>query len=212
MAAQQTAAQPSSPLPVFRHTTHEDRLVLQSIARFMDEMARNQPGEYPAPNPEFFEIAQLIYFPSHDPELPLLAQAAVPWRSLLLEKHYLKLHPQLMKLLSKAAFQGGSSMRWNPTTMLHRMQVMIDKFLAYHGWRSNGPLKVWAAITDTHRDDPNVFGVVVQIRNREILMLPGQTVLPSDEEVQAAEKALAFMIFAIFAYPAELGITGTGFW
>jgi len=54
--------------------------------------------------------------------------------------------------------------------------------------------------------------VVVQIRNREILMLPGQTILPSQEEVDTAQKALAFMLFAIFAYVDELDLAGTGFW
>jgi len=211
-AGKQAALSRSPALPVFRHTTHEDRLVLQAMSIFLDEMARKQPGKYPLPNPEFFEIAKLIYLPSHDSNAPLFDQAAIPWRSLILEKHYLKLHPQLKEKLSKTAVHGGATMRWNPTTMLHRMQVMIDKFLAYHGWRNNGPLKVWAGITDTHRDDTNVFGVVVQIRNREILMLPGQTILPSQEEVDTAQKALAFMLFAIFAYADELDLAGTGFW
>ncbi len=199
------------PSSLIYRTTHDNRLTIAALWQWFEEQAGAQRGRYPRPDPEFFEIMQIIYAASHDGQTSLLEQASMPWASLYLLERYLEMHPQLRKALNQAINRGGTAMRWNTTTMMHRMQVVIDVFLNYHGWRCNGPLKVFSAVS-WENDEPHAFGVTVRISNRELLMTERDMLVPTENQKRAMEQALAWVLYALFAYAQHIHLTIAPFW
>ncbi|MCD4672866.1 MAG: hypothetical protein K8R77_09400 [Anaerolineaceae bacterium] len=199
------------PVGLVRRSAREDRLVMEAIWQNFCETAALTKHDHPFPEPEFFEILQLIYLASHDTGI-LLNDAAMPWASIYLLNRYLQMNPALRKTLLQALKRGGPSMRWNPTNILHRMQVVINCFLGYHGWRSNGVLKAYPGVPTWDVKDVKTFGVGVKIIQPLILMLDRDGVVPSQEEVLHAEKALEWVLLALFAYGDHLGLGQVSFW
>jgi len=122
------------------------------------------------------------------------------------------MHPRLRNALSKAIARGSYSMRWNVSNILHRMQVVIDTFLRYHGWRSGGPLLAYPASTGWGKGIPQTFGVIARVQKPELLMRPGDSVAPGHDDVRQVEEALAWVLYALFAYSDDLGLRHPAFW
>lgn len=106
--------------------------------------------------------------------------------------------------LRAALNNGRGQVRWNTITIVHRMQIVADTFLALHGWRADGPLWVTASAPRWDVVEHQSFQPHVSIRDRRIL--------PDGEEPAPSERALAWVLWAIFAYGPELGLGKVEFW
>ena len=155
---------------------------------------------------------QVIHAASHAPGLPPLAQAGYPWDSLFLLRHYLYLHPGLRKQINQQMRASAMQMRWNTSIILHRMQSVVDRFLAYHGWRSDGLLLAYPETAPWEQETVRTFQVQVRIRDAAILMLPGEQVVPTPVAVQDAERALGWVLTALFRHAPDLGFKPPPFW
>ena len=102
-------------------------------------------------------------------------------------------------------------MRWNVTTIQHRMQVVIHTFLRYHGWQVSKALEVVPTSSWDRQEAPRDFGVSVRI-HRELLMSEGEEIVPGNGEVKAAEQALAWVLWALFAYGEDVRVNHAPFW
>ena len=205
-------AKSALPRELLYRTTHDDALVLDALWQFFWETAQLQQKEFHMPDPEFLNLVRLIYVASHDASQPVLQQAAEPYASIYLLHQYLVMHPRLMESLRSLIHAGKGSVRWNPTTIMHKMQVVFNGFLSYHGWRSNGPLIAYANLSDWSREETRTFGVNVRILDPELLMCPGDVVVPTQGEVCLTERALAWVLTALFAYSRELQLGRVDFW
>jgi len=153
----------------------------------------------------------VIYTASHGPGVPIVQQAAYPYASVYLLRKYLGMHPRLRQALSKGMVLGGGSMRWNVTTILHRMQVVIGTFLRYHGYRVGRAVEAVPVSPWDRTDSPRDFGIAVRI-HPEVLVGEGSGVVPSREEVKVAEEALVWVLWALFAHAEEVRLKRPPFW
>lgn len=208
---------PDSSAPLAKSPTsfsvRYSRLVLRAYVQHLQQHGLPDDGAEgpPLPSPEFFELWQVIYAPSHPLNPTPYQQASYPRASLYLLRTYLTLHPALRKALSKAIRRGGGSVRWSASLILHRMQNIIEVFLRYHGYRSSPALRV-VPVPSWHRSTRKNFGVQVKI-NAELLMPAGEDgLLPCGEEVQHAEQALDWLLSALFSYAEELELPHAKFW
>jgi hypothetical protein len=102
-------------------------------------------------------------------------------------------------------------MTWNVTNILHRMQVITDTFLRYHGLRRGRSLEVIPESSWNRKSGPKDYVITVRTRP-EVLMGERDGVVPARDEVQAAERALAWVLWALFSYGEALGLKRPGFW
>ena len=200
------------PAPLRRRSARNDRLILAAFWQVFQEQAPILGGDHPRPDPAFFDVMRIIYTASNDPHADILTQAALPHASLYLLRKYLEMHPRLRDALSKAVTRGSGSMRWSVSTIFHRMQAVIATFLKYHGWRADGPLLAYPVLTGWGEEGTQTFSVVARIRNPELLMGEDDEVVPGRDEVRQAEEALAWVLWALFAYSEEVGLKRPGFW
>ena len=204
-------AQPPAPKALLSRTPREDWLVLTALWQDFRENVQTTQGQFPRPNPEFFRTVRLIHAASHDQALSDLEQAALPYASIYLLDQYLSMR-NLRPVLNKAIHNGKGSLRWNPTTILHRMQVVINTFLGLHGWRADGALFVTASMSDWQDVTQRTFGVNVKIRKPSLLMAEDDLVVPTRAEIEQTERALAWALWALFAYSLDLGLGRVEFW
>jgi len=201
----------SAPGELLLLTSRQDSLVLAALWQdFLENIEQNKQL-FPKPDPEFLYLIRLIYTASHDDSLPPLARAGLPGASIYLLNHYLTLRA-LRTRLQKAVHSGRGNVRWNPTTIMHRMQVVANIFLAEHGWGTDGTLFVCSAVNDWNTRAGRVFTVDVSIRDPQILMREEDTIVPSAQEVSKTEQALAWVLWALFNYSGELGLGRVEFW
>ena len=121
------------------------------------------------------------------------------------------MHPSLRQALSKAITRGGGSMRWSTPTITHRVQVIIDLFLRYHGFRSSGSLRASTIGPWERSDHRGDFGIQVRL-DPEVLMGDGDGVVPSRDEARRAADALAWVLRALLAYGEDLDLKRATFW
>jgi|GEM_PF-965548 len=106
---------------------------------------------------------------------------------------------------------GRETMRWNVTTILHRMQGVIREFLRYHGYEVGRWLEAVPESSWEQGEGPQDFGVRVRM-HPEVLMGEGYGVVPGREEVARAEEALGWVLWALFADAEEIGLKAPPFW
>jgi hypothetical protein len=196
-----------------RRSTADTHLIMLAYWQYLQETGPDllRKPTIPRPHPAFFATMRLIHAASFSPDATPWERAAHPAAGLYLIQRYLDMHTQLRKALSKALRRGGGSLRWSTPTITHRMQCVIDTFLKYHGFQSRGtlfaaPLPPWE-----RKDGRGEFGVQVRL-HRELLMGERDGVVPTREDVQAAEIALGWVLYAIFAYGREIGLKTAPFW
>lgn len=196
-----------------RQKPAQDRIILAALLQSLreNESLRQKIQRYPDPNPAFFGSMASIYSASHDESLSEIEQAAYPWASLFLLKQYLHLHPILRKRLDERLRAGTQRMSWNTTIILHRMQTIVDLFLAYHGWRSDGALLAYAETPPWNTPASRNFQVFVKVRHAGIF-LAGDGLLPSRDDLKLAEESLAWVLVALFRYSPDLGFKAAPFW
>jgi hypothetical protein len=207
----QTVPEQPAPDELLLMTSRQDSLVLAALwQEYLENAAANQVGS-PLPDPEFIHLINLIYTASHDDALAPLQLAGLPAASLYLLNHYLSLRV-LRSKLQKAIHSGRGNVRWNPTTIMHRMQVVANFFLGEHGWGTGGPLFVCASVCDWGAKTGRVFTLDVSIRNPQIMMRDGDNIMPTRQEVARTEQALAWVLWSFFNYSVELGLGKVEFW
>jgi len=196
-----------------RRTPRDDRLVMEAYYQHILTAGPTlaYSAEHPRPDPEFFVMLSVVYAASHPPDATPWQRAAYPYASLYLLRKYLDLHPRLRQALSKALVRGGGSMRWNTANLLHRMQVVCDLFLHYHGFCSGRSLQVQPVMAWKHQQPTAAFQISVNIRP-QLLLGEGDGVVPASEEVVAAEEALSWVLWTLFAYSEVLGLRQPAFW
>ncbi len=204
----------SAPAWLLKQTPEEDRLVLNALCQQFLENGETPIEAAAFPNPVFFETMRLIYTASHDEDIKggLLWHAASPWASIYLLNQYFMMHPDLKNILHQTIVRGASSVHWGTTTILHKMQLVIDCFMRYHGWRNGRVLRYIAGMYDYDSIVSAGFGISVRIWEPELLMLPGQLVVPSKADVKQAEEALSWVLLALFAHAERLGLPVCSFW
>jgi hypothetical protein len=200
------------PKGLTRRSTHDDRLVLESLWHWFIEHASQEVQEFQRPTPEFFEIFRVIYKASHDRDLPVLEYSAFPHASLYLLNQYLRMHSDLRENWNEALRYGSHRTNWNPTMVLHKMQVAIHEFTRYHGWDNQGALQIFPSSSNWDDDGDRTFTVHVRIYNGELLMLERDGVVPGSDEIAEAETALGWVLWAMFAHARHLGLVRPGFW
>lgn len=194
---------------LIQRTAREDRLILRALWQDFTERIVNMG--LPKADAEFFQIMHLIYRASHDEQQALIDQASTPHASLYILRRYLEMK-QLYKRIRMELHRGERDIRWNITTILHRMQSVANVFLTAHGWRAYGLLLVQSSANDMKTHVTRVFDILVKIRNPQILMNRDDLVVPSTKEVQEMEEAVSWVLYALFAYSEELGLGALSYW
>ena len=108
-----------------------------------------------------------------------------------------------MTNLRKAIHSGRGRMYWSPKTILHRMQMVINTFMGYYGFRISNKLKIFATLDP--EESIRQFGVQVE---------PIDKHLTNDDlrDARDTEEALTWILWALFEYGAELGLGKPEFW
>lgn len=121
------------------------------------------------------------------------------------------MHVALRDALNVELARGGG-MTWNAGTIKHRMQKVVDVFLAYHGLRPDGPLLVCADGAAWDERTTRQFFVRVTIRTPELLLGDVDGVVPPKREIELAERALAWVLWTLFANGEEIGLKRPPYW
>jgi len=193
-----------------RYSAHESRLVLRSMLNAFNGPDREHKENALQPDPAFFDLMQLIYLASHSPDEPLMVQVALPHESWYLLREYLRMHPKLHDALNFELSRGG--LVWNATDIRHKMQRVANVFLRYHGYRSDGPLLVYADVADWNTRTTRQFYIGVEIHNPKLLLGDSEGPSPSRREVELAEQALRWVLWSLFANGKEIGLKRPPYW
>jgi len=203
----------SAPAWLLKQTPEEDRLVLNALFQHLLENSEVPLETAAYPHPVFFETMWLIYTASHaEGRGGSLWQATFPWASIYLLDQYLTMHPTLKDGLRQTIVRGTSAIRWSMPTILQKMQVVMDCFMQYHGWRNSRVLSYVAGTYDYDSSNGSGFCITVRIGEPELLMLPGQVIVPSKADVRQTEEALGWVLLALFAHAERLDLPVCGFW
>jgi hypothetical protein len=124
----------------------------------------------------------------------------------------LYLCPGLHARIEQATQADGRRIHWNQTTALHRMQVVINSFLEYHGWQADGPLTAFSFTHDYDAHKPRHFQVCVEIKEPEMIQESETDFIPSRREIQLFEEALSWVLTNLFASTHYLGLKKPPFW
>ncbi|MCP4543456.1 MAG: hypothetical protein GY832_40610 [Chloroflexi bacterium] len=207
------AQQEKLPNALRRRSARDDYLIMRAFWHYLHERDPSlmHSHDRPQPNPVFFDLVRVVHAASHPPDATPWEQALHPHASLYLLQQYLQMHPRLHKSISKTVTRGGGSVRWSTPVITHRIQVVIDIFLRYHGFRSSGSLWASPAGPWQRNDGRGDFDIRVRL-DREMLMGDSDGVIPSREEVKKVEDALAWVLRALFAYSEDLDLKQAVFW
>ena len=205
-------AKSQAPSGLMYRTTRQDQLVLAALWQDFKSLSTRDAERFPMASPDFLQLVRLIYRASFGFRTTVFESASLPYAALYLLQQYLKMHPALHERLTKVMHFGRGSLRWNSVTILHRMQVVINTFLGYHGWRPDGPLLAYPQNPAWDDEGPRTFGVIVQIHDEALLMQSGDNVHPLKDQVREHEQALEWVLFALFNYAHELGLGRVEFW
>ncbi len=183
-------------------------LLEQDLAAGLTDSVRKQA---PHPEPEFFALMHFIYAASHGRERDHLRQTRYPHASIALLRRYLDLQPRLRDHLLQAIRRGAGVSRNSVPAVLHRMQVVIRTFLAFHGLTVSPLLIVHPTPPDSQLPFPGQFGVRVTIAPYLIQALERRGP-PNHEQVRAYERTLAWVLWALFNHAEEIGLKRPPFW
>ena len=210
---EETPSRVAMPSDLVQRLPADDLLVLKAIWQLFDETQQLEDGAvYPVTTDEFFETMVFIYHPYQERWRLSEDSPWMPQASITMLREYLAMRPDLRQQLNKIIAQGEYSMRWNTGNILHRMQVVIDEFLAYFDLRSGGMLRAYPVPPSYDGCGPRTFNVVVEIRDTAFLLGGDDLVEPDNEAVSMARKALSWVLEALFKYPEKIGVRRQVFW
>lgn len=187
-------------------TSKQNILILEAFWQEFREQDIQLREKFVFPDPQFLELIQVIYLASHNQRGTAIERAAFPNASLYLLKQYLLMRPGLLNILNDVMAKGGRSVHWNATTILNRIQSIADAFLAYHGFRSTGTLKVYAQTVGWNTKLPKSFMVQVEITTPKLLTPDIENYYPREKDAREAEKALMWVLRALFVHAKKIGL------
>jgi hypothetical protein len=186
---------PVSPYEL-NHSAARDNIVLKAL---LQEYNENIIPNLLQPDFGMFDVIYTIYMASNS---TYANSSELPHESVYLLKRYLEMHPTLIDNLRRTLNQGKGHIRWNHMTIVHRMQKVINCFLAYHGWQSGRSLKV-KAVSDGW-SGPGDFGMAAEIHLKF-----GDY---HDWQESVVYRALEWVLWALFEYGDEIGLGRPEFW
>ena len=181
------------PLPL---DSKQDLVLLQAL----QQEYRADPAKEHYPDTSFLEVMVFIYSASH-PEKFDIIQTLPPYESVYLLKSYLELHPDLQDKVRAAMHYGHSRIHWNQTTILHRMQRVIDTFLAHFQWGDSSALSARSSLEGEMTKGP--FKVHVSSIGHA---------LGDWNTSRARTQALAWVLWALFEYADQIGLGRPQYW
>ena len=165
----------------------ERRMVLAALLQHLQESG--PPAQQNQPDVDFLYSMRLIYLASQDPFSPALVRSGVPGASsLYLLDQYLKMNPALSQLVEQTIQKDARRIHWNQSTALHRMQVVVDAFLEFHGWQSSGPLLAYSYTPDYQAHSPRHLSIAVEITDPEILLAGEILLYPENRKCRCSKK------------------------
>ena len=126
--------------------------------------------------------------------------SGMPMASIHLLGEYLNFHPALRTRLRQSMHYNRNHAVWTQGNILHRMRLVINTFLSYHGWRSSNLIKMYPTIDG---DGRGTYTIRV-----EVLEDPKIPAIPSYQ----IESALTWVLLALFEYASDIGIGRPEFW
>lgn len=195
-AAEQKSQMPSARRP--RRSLEKDIVLLEALAQEFNETI---PVEQRRPDWDMLQLVRTIYEAAHGMEHNTFDEvASVPLVSIYLLREYLNLHPELLTRLRQSIHFNKTKVVWTQQNILHRMRIVIRTFLAYHGWRSSGVIKIYPTIDGDGRGDYTVNCVWHSIPNR------------FRRRNSDITDALQWVLWALFEYAEDLGLGRPEFW
>lgn len=195
-AMEQKSRMPSAKRPT--RSLEKDVVLLSALAQDFEEKV---PQDQRSPNWSMLPLVRTIYEAAHgDNHYTYDEVAAVPVISIYLLREYLNLHPDLLTRLRQAVHFNKTKMVWTQQNILHRMNIVIRTFLSYHGWRSSEVIKVYATIAGEGRGDYKVNCTWNHTPKRYI------------DQYREVERALEWVLWALFEYAEDLGLGKPEFW
>lgn len=131
-----------------------------------------------------------------------------PLTAIALIRAYLERHPELKARLKQLMKIGKRRAWWRDQKVMQHMQRIIDAFLDYHGWYNRMVIWVDASVVSGGSDP--MFPYRVQAR-----LTPGLPEYLQSQGVQLQtdpSDALAWVLWALFAYGKRLGLGKPSYW
>lgn len=188
---------PSSPYEQNRSAARDNIVLKALLQEYEDRVVPHMP------ECDFglFDVVYSIYSASNSDQYYC---SVLPHESIYIFRRYLEMHPTLTFRLRATLHQGKGHIRWNNVTIVHRMQLVINCFLAYHGWQCGDHIKL-KTVSDGW-SGPGNFGVQIEKLNINF----GNKVEWSGEYV--IYRALAWVLWALFEYAEDLNLGRPEFW
>jgi hypothetical protein len=178
-----------------------DCILLSALAQQFNEEKGSRPSL--KADPHFFDLVQTIYSASYQETQDLLKAVSLPIGSIYLLRRYLEMHPSLLKKLQRTMHHGKGRIHWNTAMVIHRMQQVVNQFVAYHGWTTNGLLRVEAVYGNWSGVGP--FG----IKAEKVGFWEGGN---NYSENWRAIESLCWVLWALFEYAEDIGLGRPEFW
>jgi hypothetical protein len=192
------AAQESGMEERITRNSKEDLVLL--IALHLALKTEQEPQWAKTIDLDFMDVMLKIYEASHPEDRQNPWRWMPPYGSLSLLKDYFDLHPILRRRLHASLHHNTSKWSWNSRTILHRMQRVIDTFLAYYGWKSNVYLSAKAVLAEGAAEP-------FQVSVGTIGFFWGE---PDESRIKT--DALEWVLTALFRYAEDLGLGRPRFW
>jgi hypothetical protein len=195
-AAEQKSRMPSAKRP--SRSLEKDIVLLAALAQDFEEKI---PEEQRLPDWNLLPLVRTIYEAAHGAKHNTYDEvAAVPVISIYLLREYLNMHPDLLTRLRQAVHFNKTKMVWTQQNILHRMNIVIRTFLSYHGWRPSEVIKIYSTIAGEGRGD---YKVSCSWNNT-----PDEYI----QQYRQIERALEWVLSALFEYAEDLGLGKPEFW
>lgn len=194
--------------PLLQTYQHADlqtlNLIMQSMAAEGGELQRNLI--FPDPGRGFFfDLVRTIYQVSHYVDGPVRKQATLPMASIWILFRYLNMYQNQMLL--QAVLRGREEVRKSLNRGINLFRDAYSRlcwtFLRYHGFGRGGPLEVSVRVPALNGDQSEIM-VYVRILDSELIIGCDGVLAPGDLEL--TEKALSWMLSAVWLYGEELGL------
>jgi hypothetical protein len=206
----QTSEMPSA-VRLYTSLMGDDIVLLEALAQvFIETTGENLRR----PNREMFAVVRTIYAASFrgkgwasyegsaiGEEWTIDEAAGLPVVSIYLLREYLNLHRDLRKGLNQAMHFNRGRMVWTQQNILHRMGIVIRKFMSYYGWRPSDFLMVHPMISDNESKD---YTVKCEFEYKAGGMDYGEQI--------RIQKALTWVLLALFEYGQDIGLGRPEFW
>ena len=155
----------------------------------------------------FFLIMRSIYEASHYEDGPVSLYAALPVDSLVFLHRYLNMHQnqELLEVVRNARDEVRRSQTRGVNLFRDTFTRLAWEFLRYHGFGRGGPLDVLITVPGFDADRSDIH---VEVSIRDPYLVIGDDGVFMDGDDYRAEKALEWILNALWTYGNELELIG----